>query len=177
MNFRPAARVGAAERNSGFNFLVVGGGYTGIELAAELAYRSGRGAHGPRIGLLEAGPRLLPGGDGWLAREAAAGLERLGVGSSLGRRRCPLTRVASRSRAVRLGRGRWSGRRAYGRHACWPNRGCRSAATVEHSSIVPWRRSATPKCWSWVMRQRRPIGPGTAAVIGADRGSRGRLRG
>ena len=83
-HLRQAARTGDAERDSGFTFLVVGGGYTGIELAAELAYRSGRRADGTRIGLLEAGPRLLPGGDGWLAREAAAGLERLGVQLFLG---------------------------------------------------------------------------------------------
>ncbi len=83
-HLRQAARTGDAERDSGFTFLVVGGGYTGIELAAELAYRSGRRTDGTRIGLLEAGPRLLPGGDGWLAREAAAGLERLGVQLFLG---------------------------------------------------------------------------------------------
>jgi len=61
---------------------VVGGGYTGIELSAELAAwanRTGRRDRAMRIGLLEAGPRLLPGGDGWLAEEAAAALERLGV--------------------------------------------------------------------------------------------------
>jgi NADH dehydrogenase FAD-containing subunit len=78
-HLRQAARTGDAKRDSGFTCLVVGGGYTGIELAAELAYRSGRRTDGTRIGLLEAGPRLFPGGDRWLAREAAAGLERLGV--------------------------------------------------------------------------------------------------
>jgi NADH:ubiquinone reductase (H+-translocating) len=83
-NSRRAARIGGAERGSELTFLVVGGGYTGIELAAELASRSGRRAPRMRIGLLEVGPRLLPGGDGWLAREAVAGLERLGVQLFLG---------------------------------------------------------------------------------------------
>ncbi len=59
--------------------LVVGGGYTGVELAAELADLRGRSSDALRVGLLEAGPRLLPQSDRWLGNEAAASLERLGV--------------------------------------------------------------------------------------------------
>ena len=66
-HLRQAARTGDAERDSGFTFLVVGGGYTGIELAAELAYRSGRRTDGTRIGLLEARPAAAPWW-GWVAR-------------------------------------------------------------------------------------------------------------
>jgi len=72
----------ATRTESGLTILVVGGGYTGIELSAELAAwanRTGRRDRAMRIALLEAGPRLLPDGDGWLAKEAAAALERLGV--------------------------------------------------------------------------------------------------
>ena len=85
-HLRRASRTGVSESESGSTILVVGGGYTGIELTAELAawqpelaYRTGRRDRALRIGLLEAGPRLLPGGDGWLADQAAAALERLGV--------------------------------------------------------------------------------------------------
>jgi NADH dehydrogenase len=59
--------------------LILGGGYTGVELAAELADLPGRSARALRVGLLEAGSRLLPQSTTWLAKAAAASLERLGV--------------------------------------------------------------------------------------------------
>jgi NADH:quinone reductase (non-electrogenic) len=59
--------------------LVVGGGYTGVELAAELADLRGRSARTLRVGLLEAGSRLLPQSAAWLGKQAAASLERMGV--------------------------------------------------------------------------------------------------
>ena len=178
MNFRPAARVGAAERNSGFNFLVVGGGYTGIELAAELAYRSGRGAHGPRIGLLEAGPRLLPGGDGWLAREAAAGLERLGVRLFLGTPALSVDASGVQVQSGQIGARQvvWAtGVRAprllaeSGLQVSRDGRALvdRTLAAIGHSEVLVLGDAA----------EAAELGRRTAAVIGADRGSRGRLRG
>ena len=67
------------ESGSELTVLVVGGGYTGVELAAELADLSGRSARALRVGLLEAGASLLPQSAAWLGNEAAASLERLGV--------------------------------------------------------------------------------------------------
>jgi len=76
---RPGPPFFHAAGRSGLTFLVVGGGYTGVELAAELADLRGRSAPALRVGLLEAGPRLLPNSDAWLGNQAAAALERLGV--------------------------------------------------------------------------------------------------
>ena len=86
-HLRRASRTGVSESESGLTILVVGGGYTGIELTAELAawqpelaYRSGRRDRALRIGLLEAGPRLLPGGAmGGSPTRPPSRLERLGV--------------------------------------------------------------------------------------------------
>ena len=75
---RPASSY-SGKGGSELTVLVVGGGYTGVELAAELADLPGRSARALRVGLLEAGPRLLPQSAAWLGNAAAASLERLGV--------------------------------------------------------------------------------------------------
>ena len=72
-------RAYSGKNGSELTVLVVGGGYTGVELAAELADLPGRSARALRVGLLEAGPRVLPQSAAWLGNEAAASLERLGV--------------------------------------------------------------------------------------------------
>ncbi len=86
-----ATGFGGSERQSGWTFLIAGGGYTGVELAAELAswlpalaHRRGLGADAVRIGLLEAASRLLPGRGRWLAHRAAEVLHGLGVRVLLG---------------------------------------------------------------------------------------------
>lgn len=75
-----------AERESLLTVLVVGGGYTGVELAAELASRLHELARGSgafqeevRIGLIEATNHILPAQPGWMARCAAETLEHMGV--------------------------------------------------------------------------------------------------
>jgi NADH dehydrogenase len=86
-----AASADGLERRSLLTFLIVGGGYTGVELAGELAkalprlaQRSGVRHDEVGIGLLEATDRVLPGHAGWLARCAAETLEQLGVDLFLG---------------------------------------------------------------------------------------------
>jgi NADH:ubiquinone reductase (H+-translocating) len=78
----------AAERRRLMNFVVVGGGPTGVEMAgaiAELAKRAlasdfrSIDPRSARIILLEAGPRLLPSFDAALSEKAKASLEQLGV--------------------------------------------------------------------------------------------------
>src|SRR5882724_7715141 len=83
----------AAERRRLLNFVVVGGGPTGVEMAgaiAELAKRalaSDFRTIDPRLAriiLVEAGPRLLPPFDPSLSEEARRSLEQLGVEVRLG---------------------------------------------------------------------------------------------
>jgi NADH:ubiquinone reductase (H+-translocating) len=83
----------AAERRRLLNFVVVGGGPTGVELAgaiAELAKRAlasdfrSIDPRSARIILLEAGPRLLPSFDPALSETARRSLEQLGVEVRLG---------------------------------------------------------------------------------------------
>jgi NADH:quinone reductase (non-electrogenic) len=78
----------AAEQRRLLNFVVVGGGPTGVEMAgaiAELAKRAlasdfrSIDPRSARIILLEAGPRLLPSFDATLSEKAKASLEQLGV--------------------------------------------------------------------------------------------------
>lgn len=75
------------------NFVIVGGGPTGVELAgtiAELAHEHLRkdfhrlDTRQARVILIEAGPRILPGFTSDLAHYAHAALERLGVEVELG---------------------------------------------------------------------------------------------
>lgn len=58
--------------------LIAGGGYTGVELAGELAALVRRRREA-RLILVEAAPRLLPGMDEWLGRRAASVLAAQGV--------------------------------------------------------------------------------------------------
>jgi NADH:ubiquinone reductase (H+-translocating) len=83
----------AAERRRLLNFVVVGGGPTGVEMAgaiAELAKRAlasdfrSIDPRSARIILLEAGPRLLPSFDPALSETARRSLEQLGVEVRLG---------------------------------------------------------------------------------------------
>ena len=82
-----------ARRQAWLNFVVVGGGATGVELAGTLAEIARHTLHGefrraqPRranILLVEAGPRVLAGFDPVLSAKAQRQLERLGVQVSLG---------------------------------------------------------------------------------------------
>jgi len=83
----------AAERRRLLNFVVVGGGPTGVEMAgaiAELAKRAlasdfrSIDPRSARIILLEAGPRLLPAFDPSLSETARRSLDQLGVEVRLG---------------------------------------------------------------------------------------------
>jgi NADH dehydrogenase len=83
----------ADERRRLLNFVVVGGGPTGVEMAgaiAELAKRAlasdfrSIDPRSARIILLEAGPRLLPSFDATLSEKARHSLEQLGVEVRLG---------------------------------------------------------------------------------------------
>lgn len=67
-------------------FVLVGGGYTGVELAGELAERlrslaarASLSRDAVRIVIVEAADHLMPGHDAWLGRRARDGLEHLGI--------------------------------------------------------------------------------------------------
>jgi NADH dehydrogenase len=81
------------QRRSLLNFVIVGGGPTGVELAgaiAELAHQNlpleyrHIDTRKARVVLIEAGPRILPGFTEDLSAYARAALERLGVDIKLG---------------------------------------------------------------------------------------------
>ena len=81
-----AANACGIERQSLMTFLVVGGGYTGVELAGELATRLpvlarrfGVGHDEIRIGLIEAMGRILPAQPGWMRRCATDALQHMQV--------------------------------------------------------------------------------------------------
>ena len=85
---RAETELDAAERRRLLNFVVVGGGPTGVEMAgaiAELAKRAlasdfrSIDPRSARIILLEAGPRLLPSFDPALSETARRSLDQLGV--------------------------------------------------------------------------------------------------
>jgi NADH:ubiquinone reductase (H+-translocating) len=85
--------IDPAERRALLNFVVVGGGATGVEMAgaiAELAKRAlasdfrSIDPSSARIILVEAGPRLLPGFMPELSEKARRSLEKLGVEVRLG---------------------------------------------------------------------------------------------
>ena len=90
-----AERETQPERRAAWlNFVIVGGGPTGVELAgtiAELAHENlckdfhALDTRHARVILIEAGPRILPGFTAELARYAHTALERLGVEIELGR--------------------------------------------------------------------------------------------
>jgi NADH dehydrogenase len=102
-----AVHAPTKDRRRLLTFVVVGGGYTGIEVAAELAAWLPRLAAAcslppsdVRIGLLETGPRLLPGYDPWLAEQARAALEALQVQTFL---RTPVAAVGEDGVCLRNG--------------------------------------------------------------------------
>ena len=75
-------------RDAWLTFVVVGAGPTGVEMAGQIAELSRFSLRSnfrridtaaARIVLVDAGPRILPSFDEWLARRAAAKLERMGV--------------------------------------------------------------------------------------------------
>ena len=81
------------ERRRLLNFVVIGGGPTGVEMAGAIAELAKRALakdfrtidpHCARISLVEAGPRLLPTFDPSLSEKAQKGLKRLGVEVRLG---------------------------------------------------------------------------------------------
>jgi NADH dehydrogenase len=74
---RLRARVRGCAVRGGIT-LIAGGGYTGVELAGELAALVGR-RRGARLVLVEAASHLLPGMDEWLGKRAAAALTAKGV--------------------------------------------------------------------------------------------------
>src|SRR5581483_3644085 len=86
VQIRLAAKLPSERRRVELAVALVGGGLTGVELAAELAEalpalyaRNGLDPALARIFLLEARPRLLPEIDGTSARLARRWLERHGV--------------------------------------------------------------------------------------------------
>ena len=72
-------RAYSGKNGSELTVLVVGGGYTGVELAAELADLPGAECACAARRLARSRPALLPQSAAWLGNEAAASLERLGV--------------------------------------------------------------------------------------------------
>ena len=93
---RAETETDPVERRRLLNFVVVGGGPTGVEMAgaiAELAKRAlamdfrSIDPRSTRIILIEAGPRLLLPFDPSLSEAARRSLEQLGVEVRLGRRR------------------------------------------------------------------------------------------
>ncbi|MDP2728367.1 MAG: FAD-dependent oxidoreductase, partial [Dehalococcoidia bacterium] len=81
-----ASQTDAQTRQEALNFVVGGGGFTGVELAAELAEalpelasRYGLVPEEPRVIIVEAGKALLPGIDGHLVDKATRTLQEKGV--------------------------------------------------------------------------------------------------
>ncbi len=82
-----------AERRRLLNFVIVGGGATGVEMAGAIAELAKRALaadfrvidpRSARVILIEAGPRLLPAFDASLSEAARRSLEKLGVEIRLG---------------------------------------------------------------------------------------------
>jgi NADH dehydrogenase len=85
---RAEAEPDASERQRLLNFVVVGGGATGVEIAGAIAELASRALASDfrtinprcaRVILLEAGPRLLPAFDPSLSEAARVALQKLGV--------------------------------------------------------------------------------------------------
>lgn len=99
---RAESEPDAEERRRLLNFVIVGGGPTGVELAGAIAELARRALardfrvidpRAARIVLVEAGPRVLQGFPERLSRDAARSLARLGVELRLG---APVTGVDTR---------------------------------------------------------------------------------
>jgi NADH dehydrogenase len=122
----------AAERRRLMNFIIVGGGPTGVEMAGAIAELSKRALaadfrvidpRSARIILVEAGPRLLPAFDASLSAAALHSLQSLGVevrvgasvtevdggGVSVGQDRIEARTVVWAAGVMASGAGRWLG--------------------------------------------------------------------
>jgi NADH dehydrogenase len=122
----------AAERRRLMNFVIVGGGATGVEMAGAIAELAKRALaadfrvidpRSARVILVEAGPRLLPAFDASLATAAAHSLQSLGVevrvgasvtevdsgGVSVGQERIEARTVVWAAGVMASGAGRWLG--------------------------------------------------------------------
>jgi NADH:ubiquinone reductase (H+-translocating) len=83
---RAAASSDPVEQRVALTFAVVGGGYTGVQLAGELAHQSallareaGLTRNDTRIALIDREPRLLRQMGEWAGREAERVLDRMGI--------------------------------------------------------------------------------------------------
>lgn len=83
---RAAAASDATEQRIALTFAIVGGGYTGVQVAGELAHQSamfareaGLAQNETRIALLDRGPFLLRQMGEWAGRDAQRTLDRMGV--------------------------------------------------------------------------------------------------
>ena len=122
----------AAERRRLMNFVIVGGGATGVEMAGAIAELAKRALaadfrvidpRSARVILVEAGPRLLPAFDASLSTAAAHSLQSLGVevrvgasvtevdsgGVSVGQERIEARTVVWAAGVMASGAGRWLG--------------------------------------------------------------------
>jgi NADH:ubiquinone reductase (H+-translocating) len=122
----------AAERRRLMNFVIVGGGATGVEMAGAIAELAKRALaadfrvidpRSARVILVEAGPRLLPAFDPSLSTAAAHSLQSLGVevrvgasvtevdagGVSVGQERIEARTVVWAAGVMASGAGRWVG--------------------------------------------------------------------
>ncbi|MBV9626798.1 MAG: NAD(P)/FAD-dependent oxidoreductase [Xanthobacteraceae bacterium] len=122
----------AAERRRLMNFVIVGGGATGVEMAGAIAELAKRALaadfrvidpRSARVILVEAGPRLLPAFDASLSTAAARSLQSLGVevrvgasvtevdsgGVSVGQERIEARTVVWAAGVMASGAGRWLG--------------------------------------------------------------------
>jgi NADH:ubiquinone reductase (H+-translocating) len=122
----------AAERRRLMNFVIVGGGATGVEMAGAIAELAKRALaadfrvidpRSARVILVEAGPRLLPAFDASLSAAAAHSLQSLGVevrvgasvtevdsgGVSVGQERIEARTVVWAAGVMASGAGRWLG--------------------------------------------------------------------
>ncbi len=122
----------AAERRRLMNFVIVGGGATGVEMAGAIAELAKRALaadfrvidpRSARVILVEAGPRLLPAFDASLSAAALHSLQSLGVevrvggsvtevdagGVSVGQERIEARTVIWAAGVMASGAGRWVG--------------------------------------------------------------------
>jgi NADH dehydrogenase len=122
----------AAERRRLMNFVIVGGGATGVEMAGAIAELAKRALaadfrvidpRSARVILVEAGPRLLPAFDASLSAAALHSLQSLGVevragasvtevdagGVSVGQERIEARTVIWAAGVMASGAGRWLG--------------------------------------------------------------------
>src|SRR6185312_15420599 len=161
--FEQAEREDDPERRQAWlNFVVVGGGSTGVELAGtlgELARHTLRGefrhfdSRNASVRLVEAGPRLLAGYDPVLSDKARRQLERLGVEVHTG---VPVTMIDAAG--VKLGERRLPARTSTRISVCPATPGCSSSAISPACSgrmarrSPAWRRRPSRWASTWPPR-------------------------